>query len=246
MASETASLRSERPKRRHNTSPQVVTQRPAAAFYDLDGTLCSTNIVHTYAFYARNQPTLFATVRKTAELFLSVPLFLAADLYSRKIFNQLFYRRYRGESEDRLRVMAEEMFDEVVRPSIFKQTYDMIRQSKDAGYRQVIVTGALDLLTEPVARHLGCDDYVANQLEYVDGYCTGRIKEPLLAGATKATWIRRYADQHSLDLEQCLAYSDSMSDYPMLAVVGKPSVINPDRRLESVAKQFDWPILNFK
>ena len=224
----------------------MVPNRPAAAFYDLDGTLCSTNIVHAYAFYARNQPTVLRSAARVASVVLSVPFFVAADAYSRKIFNEIFYRRYRGESEDRLKLLAEEMFDEVVRPSIFRQAYEMIRQSREAGFRQVLITGALDLLAEPVARHLGMDTYVANELEYVDGYATGRIKQPLLAGATKATWIRHYAQEHGLDLDQCLAYSDSMSDYPMLAVVGKPSVINPDARLRSVARSFDWPILQFK
>ncbi|MEM6732603.1 MAG: HAD family phosphatase, partial [Myxococcota bacterium] len=116
---------------------------------------------------------------------------------------------------------------------------------REAGYRQVLITGALDLLAEPVARHLGVDDYVSNELEYVNGYATGRLKEPLIAGASKATFIRNYAREHELDLEQCLAYTDSMSDYPMLTSVGKPAVINPDFRLKQLAKSFDWPILNF-
>ncbi len=89
------------------------------------------------------------------------------------------------------------------------------------------------------------DDYVANELEFVGGYATGKIVEPLLAGAAKATWMRSYAATHGYDLETCHAYSDSMSDYPMLCVVGRPSVINPDSRLKSVAQSFDWPILKF-
>lgn len=226
--------------------PTVVAQRPAAAFYDLEGTLCATNVVHTYAFFAKNQPTFLSSWVKSASLLASVPFFLAADAYSRKVFNEIFYRRYKGESEDRLKMMAEEMFEDIVRPGIFQQSYDMLRQSRDAGYRQVLVTGALDLLAEPVARHLGMDHYVANELECVDGYATGRIKEPLIAGASKATWIRRYATQEGLDLEQCLAYTDSMSDLPMLSVVGKPAVINPDFRLRQHARSFAWPILSFK
>ena len=225
--------------------PTVETRRAAAAFYDLDGTLCSSNIVHAYSFYARNQPSLLGSVLRTTSLIASIPFFMAADAYSRKVFNEIFYRRYKGESEDRLKILAQEGFDEVVKPTIFKQAYAMIRQSRAAGYRQVLVTGALDILAEPVARHLGMDAFVANELEFVDGYCTGRIKPPLLAGATKAAWIRRHAREHGLDLEQCLAYSDSMSDFPMLAAVGKPAVINPDRQLRVEAKASDWPILNF-
>ncbi|MEO0813586.1 MAG: HAD family hydrolase, partial [Myxococcota bacterium] len=138
--------------------PNVEKRIPAAAFYDLEGTLCSTNIVHTYAYFARNQPTLLRSVLRTASTVAQIPFFVAADQYSRKVFNELFYRRYKGESEDRLKLMAEDMFDDVVRPHIFEQTYSMLRQSRAAGYRQVMITGALDLLAAPVARHLGFDD----------------------------------------------------------------------------------------
>lgn len=222
---------------------QVKTRQKGAAFYDLDGTLCSTNVVHAYGYYARNSATLGKSITATAKLFGSIPLFLAADAYSRKFFNELFYRRYRGESEDRLRLLAEELFADVVQPTIYAQGRAMIEQSRAAGFTQVLVTGALDLLAEPVARHLGIDHVVANELEYSGGYATGLIREPLVAGATKATFIRRFAKEHRLSLDDCFAYSDSMSDYPMLAVVGKPAVVNPDRRLKRIAQQFDWPVL---
>src|SRR5262245_755295 len=139
----------------HTKHPEVRHQRPAAAFYDLDGTLCSTNIVHAYAFFAKNQPSIFKSIRRTASLVASVPFFFVADAYSRKIFNEMFYRRYKGEREDRLKMLADDLFSDVVRPSLFQQAYEMIRQSRQAGYRQVLITGALDLLAKSVAEHLG-------------------------------------------------------------------------------------------
>src|SRR5262249_38938376 len=135
--------------------PTLVAPRRAAAFYDLEGTLCSTNIVQTYGYFARNQPTFLKSIVKTASTLAQVPFFAVADVYSRKVFNEVFYRRYKGESEDRLKLMAEEMFETAVRPGIYEQAYAMIRQSRAAGYVQVLVTGALDLLAEPVAHHLG-------------------------------------------------------------------------------------------
>ena len=42
-------------------------------------------------------------------------------------------------------------------------------------------------------------------------------------------------------LEQSFAYSDSFSDYPMLAVVGHPAAVNPDARLRGVARAYEWP-----
>lgn len=216
----------------------------SAAFYDVDGTLIKANIVHAFAYYAMNEPTLVGSLVKTVKTVASLPLFWAADKLSRKMFNALFYRYYAGHSEDRLVVLAEEMFEDVIKPTIFPGTRDLIEESRRAGCRQVLVTGGLDFTVRPLARYLGMDDVVANRLEFVDGIATGRLEKPFVAGATKAQIIRDYAAKHGLDLKKCWAYSDSYSDYPMLAVVGRPTAVNPDLRLRAVARSYDWPVVD--
>src|SRR6476620_8297345 len=103
---------------------------PAAAFYDLDGTLVRTNLVHAFAFNARNQQGVLKSVVKTAATLASVPMFLAADFYNRRLFNDHFFVRYRGESQDRLRFLAQELFDSVLRPSIYPGAYGLIDESR--------------------------------------------------------------------------------------------------------------------
>jgi HAD superfamily hydrolase (TIGR01490 family) len=218
----------------------------AAAFYDLDGTLVRTNLVHAFAYNARNQQGLWRSLTRTVTTALGVPAFLAADFYSRRLFNDVFFRRYTGESEDRLRYLADELFDNVIRPSIFPGAYELIDNSRRMGLRQVLVTGALDLTVRPLARHLGIDEFVTNRLEFSGGKATGRLLPPVMAAATKASWIRVYAEKEGLSLSECYSYSDSMSDLPMLSVVGHPTAVNPDFRLRNTALQHDWPILDLR
>ncbi|MBC8132549.1 MAG: HAD-IB family hydrolase [Deltaproteobacteria bacterium] len=220
--------------------------RGAAAFYDLDGTLVRTNLVHAFLYNAKNQQGVLKSALKTIGTFASVPLFLGADLYNRRLFNDVFFIRYKGESEDRLRYLADELFENAIRPSIFPGAYELIDKSKRLGLRQVLVTGALDLTVRPLAKHLGIDDYVTNRLEFVDGAATGRLLPPVMAAATKASWMRIYAEKEHLNLSDCYAYSDSMSDLPMLSVVGHPTAVNPDFRLRGTARQHDWPILDLR
>jgi HAD superfamily hydrolase (TIGR01490 family) len=218
----------------------------AAAFYDLDGTLVRTNLVHVFAYHARNQQGLRKSIRRTVETVASVPFLAAADFFNRRLFNDLFFRRYKGESEDRLRYLADELFENVLRPSIFPGAYSLIDKSKRLGMRQVLVTGAIDFTVIPLVRHLGFDDWVCNRLEFVDGKATGRLLPPVMAAATKASWMRVYAEREGLSLSDCYGYSDSMSDLPMLSVVGHPAAVNPDLRLRNTALQHDWPILDLR
>ncbi|MEP6924033.1 MAG: HAD-IB family hydrolase [Pyrinomonadaceae bacterium] len=218
----------------------------AAAFYDLEGTLVSTNLVHTLGFYAQRQQGLFKTISKSVKTLAKIPLFAATDLYSRNVFNEVFFKSYEGESEDRLRYFSSELFEEVLKPAVYPGTFTLIEKSKKLGLQQVAITGALDFSVAPLLEYLGIECFVANRLEFVNGYATGRLLPPVMASATKARWIREFAEREGISLSDSYAYSDSISDLPMLSIVGHPAAVNPDFRLKQTALQNDWAILNLK
>ncbi len=215
-----------------------------AAFYDVDGTLVKTNVIHAYAYYAVNLPSLSDRIGRALRLAAALPIYGLAESINRKTFNDLFYKNYEGISEDRLIALGQELFDNVIRRSIFPRAKELVDRHKEAGVHQVLVTGALDFSMAPLARYLGVDLMKANELEYRDGFAVGTVKQPLLAGPTKAQWIHRYARANDIDLNQSFAYADSYSDYPMLSLVGRPCAVNPDRKLRLAAKAFDWPIMD--
>jgi len=211
--------------------------RPSAAFYDLDGTLVKTNLVHALLFQAKNQQGILRSAARTATVIGSIPFYFFADLYSRNVFQEFFFRGYKGESEDRLRFLSEELFEDVMKPSIYPGALDLIQRSREMGLRQVLVTGALDITVGPLARYLKIDDWITNRLEFVDGFATGRLLPPVMVNATKAAWIRMYAEKEGLSLTDSYCYTDSISDLPMLSVVGHPTAVHPDFRLRSAANR---------
>ena len=103
---------------------------------------------------------------------------------------------------------------------------------------------ALERLMERLAKHLGATHVIANRLEIKDGFATGRLLRPVVAGPEKARLIREHAKSKNLDLGECYAYSDSYSDVPMLSVVGYPAAVNPDTKLERLARTYGWPVLS--
>jgi HAD superfamily hydrolase (TIGR01490 family) len=215
-----------------------------AAFFDVDGTLVRTNIVHAYAFYAMNQGSIFGTAWKTARTVASLPFLWALDKANRKAFNELFYGFYQGQTQDRLLTLAEELFEEVLRPAIHPGTARLLEETRRAGCRVVLVTGALDFTVRDLADHLGADDLIANRMHFVDGIATGKVVPPIVEGAHKAVAIRDYCVRQGLALDRSHAFSDSFSDYPMLAVVGHPTAVNPDLRLRGVARAYQWPVVD--
>lgn len=218
----------------------------SAAFYDVDGTLVSTNVVHAFAYYAANRGRLLESALRTVGVVAGIPAFWAADQVSRSLFNDLFYRQYKGISRDRLVALSEELFEKVLRPAIYDGAEEMVERCRATGAKQVLVTGAIDLTILPLARHFGMDHVIANRLEFVDDVATGRVIQPLLASGIKAAVVRDYCKKEGLDLSSCWGFCDSYADYPMLAVVGKPVAVNPDFRLRSMAKSHDWPVVDLR
>lgn len=228
----------------HETAPKPATGK--AAFFDIDGTLISTNVVHAYGYYALNEGSVTGILARSAKTLASIPVFSALNLVDRKIFNEFFYRSYEGLTEDRLLTLAEDMFEDVIQPAIFSKAQDLIDQARRAGCKVVLVTGALDFAMRPLARHLGADDLIANRMQFVGGKATGKVIPPIIEGANKANVIREYCETQGVSLMKSHAYSDSASDYAMLTVVGRPTAVNPDLRLRALARSYNWPILDVR
>lgn len=216
------------------------------ALYDFDGTLVSGNVVRRYAFFARHHPSKLQAVLKCSKLAASVPLLLGLDFFSRRLFNEYFYREYRGMRREWLLELGERLFREEIQPSIYPGSKGLVEADRNQGFRPVLVTGELDFALVEVARYFDFDAVISNALVYERGAATGEIAPPLIAAEEKARAIRRLCREYGVEPKRCKAYSDSFSDAPMLETVGHPIAVNPDRRLRRVARQRGWPIVDLR
>jgi HAD superfamily hydrolase (TIGR01490 family) len=216
----------------------------AASYFDVDGTLVTTNLVHPTLFYLLNQPTPLHSLAKLGRALAKAPWMAMAEMRDRRLFNELLFTSYGGVSEDRLFALADETFDKVMKPKLYPGAKDLVQNCLDKGHDVVLVSGALDFLMDLLARHLGATGVIANRLEIKDRFATGKLLRPVVAGPEKARLVREHARAHGHDLDECFAYSDSYSDVPMLSVVGNPAAVNPDRRLSLLANAYHWPIIH--
>lgn len=215
----------------------------AASYFDVDGTLVTTNLVHPTVFYLLNQPTPLHSLAKLGRAIAKAPWMALAEVQDRRLFNELLFSSFEGVSEDRLLSLAEEAFDTILKPNLYPKAKDLVQTSLDKGHDVIIVSGALDFLMKLLAEHLGATGIIANKLEIHDRFATGKLLRPVVAGPEKARLVREHARAHGHDLDDCFAYSDSYSDVPMLSVVGHPAAVNPDRKLLLLANAYNWPII---
>ncbi|HET9958970.1 MAG TPA: HAD-IB family hydrolase [Polyangiaceae bacterium] len=218
----------------------------AACYFDVDGTLVATNLVHPTLFYLMNQGTPLQSALRLGKTLLGAPRMAIAELYDRRVFNELLFSAYAGMSEDRLELLGEEAFEKVMLPSLYASAHGLVQKSLDAGHAVVFVSGALECVVRHLADHLGATHVIANRLEMKEGIATGKLLRPVVAGPEKARIVRDHARAQGFDLDDCFAFSDSYSDVPMLSVVGHPAAVNPDKRLALLAKAYSWPSFDLR
>jgi HAD superfamily hydrolase (TIGR01490 family) len=151
----------------------------------------------------------------------------------------------RGWNQHHVSEIVRETLDDIVTPIIFAEAADLIAAHQAAGRCVVIVSSAPEEVVRPLGEFLGVDDVIATRAE-VDhlGDYTGELAY-YGYGPHKATAIRELAERDGIDLDESYAYSDSITDEPMLRAVGHPVVVNPDKELARLAREEEWEIRHF-
>ncbi|MFC5677338.1 HAD family hydrolase [Aeromicrobium endophyticum] len=151
-----------------------------------------------------------------------------------------------GHTVTELEEIGEEIFDEHMADKIWPGTRALAQWHLDRGQRVWLITAAPVEIAAVIARRLGLTGALGTVSEHVDGVYTGALVGEMLHGEGKAVAIREIAEQESLDLDACYAYSDSSNDLPMLSLVGHPCAVNPDSTLRAHAKANGWRVRDYR
>lgn len=142
--------------------------------------------------------------------------------------------------------LGERVYDERLAGRIWDGTRQLAERHLDLGDPVWLVTGAPVELAEIVAGRLGFSGALGTISEIENGAWTGRLVGTILHGAAKAEAVKALAQRQRFDLAECVAYSDSINDLPLLDLVAYPHAVNPDRPLRRTAARRTWPIHDFR
>jgi HAD superfamily hydrolase (TIGR01490 family) len=216
-----------------------------AAFFDLDKTVIARASVVAFGGPLRRRGLVNRRTVARAVLGQLLFLWFGADEEKMAKIRQSMLEVSAGWDRDEVRAIVEETLTDVIEPLIYAEAQSLISLHRAAGDRIWLVSSAPSEIVEPLAAMLGVDGAIASKAEIDElGRYTGKI-EFYAQGEGKATAIRALAESHHLDLDESSAYSDSVTDLPMLETVGHPFAVNPDRALAKEAKERGWEILQF-
>lgn len=151
-----------------------------------------------------------------------------------------------GREVSELADLSEQVYEETIANKLWPGVVERMHEHLEQDDQVWLVTATPIELASVIARELGITGALGTVAETVDGVYTGRLQGGILHGERKAEAVRTLAAQRGLSLADCAAYSDSANDLPLLNLVGHPSAVNPDAGLRRVAKESEWPILDFQ
>jgi HAD superfamily hydrolase (TIGR01490 family) len=218
----------------------------AAAFFDLDKTLMAgssgmqfARIAARHGIVGRRQLASWAVehlryrLRGTTDARTGEVLRVARELIS-------------GVPVRSLERMNPEVMAAIL-PRIYPQMLEEVYAHQDAGRATFIVSAAGNGVVESLAAVLGMEGGIGTSYEVDgEGTFTGRFEGPFVYGPGKVEAMEAFAAEHGIDLDASYAYSDSLSDLPMLRAVGNPVVVNPDPPLAEIAREEGWQAMRFE
>jgi HAD superfamily hydrolase (TIGR01490 family) len=216
----------------------------AAAFFDLDKTVIAKS--STLAF---GRPFFHGgLINRRAVLKAAYAQFVfslaGADAQQMDRLRAQLTAMVTGWDAATVHEIVRETLHEIVDPLVYAEAADLIEEHRAAGREIVIVSSSGAEMVAPIGEMLGVHRVVATRMVTLDGRYTGAI-EFYAYGEAKAEAMRRLAADGDYDLADCYAYSDSITDLPMLSAVGHPTAVNPDRGLRKAALERGWPVLQF-
>ncbi|MDT0350702.1 HAD family hydrolase [Pseudonocardia charpentierae] len=216
----------------------------AAAFFDLDKTIIagSSALAFSRPFRRQGLITRRAALRSGyAQLLIMLS---GADAATVEALRRRITALCTGWEVAQIRAIVAETLHEIVEPLVYAEATELIAEHRANGDEVVVLSASGLEVVEPIAALVGADRCQATRMAIRNGRYTGEI-DLYLYGEQKAEAARDIAAARGYRLADCRAYSDSITDLPLLEAVGHPTVVNPDRALRRVAEERGWPILTF-
>ncbi|HUD10238.1 MAG TPA: HAD family phosphatase [Candidatus Saccharimonadales bacterium] len=218
------------------------TERPFAVF-DIDGTLIRWQLYHaivdalvksghiTPDKFAQAREARMAWKRRMNETSFYDYEHVLISLHD-QVIKHITYNDY---------LAAVQIVFSQYKGQTYTYTRNLIRRLKKDGYILFAISGSQMEIIRPLAMYYGFDDFGGTQYEIKNGRFTGN--KHVLKRNLKPKRLRELVEKHHVTFANSIGVGDSESDIPMLSLVKRPIVFNPNDLLYKHAQKSGWEIV---
>ncbi len=217
------------------------------AIYDMDRTITKSGTYTPFLiFVAKSHAPWRLLLAPLALIFLAV---YGIRLISRERLKELNLALLIGPkfAQADIQPLIDEYAKRVIRDNSYPGALEQIETDRKAGYRVVLATASYHLYVDAIAELLEIRDVIATELEVSNGIVHARIRGENCYYEAKLRKIRAWMAVHGIEREtqEIRAYSDHISDVPMLEFADTPFVTTPSLPLRLAAEKKGWHIYDW-
>ena len=160
-----------------------------ATYWRIEGSLLEMGALRPLGFFTWNAQSFAERWARRAGMAAMALTRLPAYATNRTFATRFLHTLLRGTSRDRLDLLGEEYFHYVLKPQLRRESAEKLIDAVRSGERIVLVGQALEHILRPLAKHFGVESFIANRLEFRDGYATGRLLDPVVRPRGPFAWL---------------------------------------------------------
>lgn len=207
------------------------------AIFDVDFTITGKEtLIEFYRFIVGKHPGKIARLPQA----VASGLFYKLGIHDERAAKEMFLKYLTTFSEDEIRQLSREFYEKVLLSLLYRDGLDKIRELKAKGCRIILNSASPEFYLDHLYGIEGVDKVIGTRFLFENGKFPSRMVGMNNKGEEKVRRLYEYLDGDEIDLEGSYMFSDSMSDEPLLSLVGRPYLINYKR------KDPKYPVLNWR
>lgn len=162
-------------------------------------------------------------------------------IYDEKKVKETFLKFIDGVDEKELASIVKEFYGDVLSNILYEDAINMMRNLKSKGYKIYLISASPEFYLNEFYRFKEVDKVIGTKFKFKDGIFMREMDGHNCKGEEKVRRLMEELKKDNLevDFKDSYMFSDSLSDKPLLDLVGHPYLIN-------FKKENDIQILNWK
>lgn len=216
------------------------------AIFDFDGTLFTVDTLPCLGREWKRQGRSW--LRYLTAYFKVMPFFILykAKLISRDLLKvkamAYFHVMYQGMTRTECELYFK-LAVATMKPSFDFRVIEEFKAAQEEGFHTVLLSGAYANLLRVIGDELGIGTVIGAELPFKEGIIDHRRPVNFIDGQAKLALLQERFSQEFVDWSCSRSYADSLSDLPVLEVVGEPVVVNPEPELLTYAINKQWRVI---
>ncbi len=155
-------------------------------------------------------------------------LMYGIKVYDEKKVKECFLKFIENIEEKDLAILTKKFYDERLSKILYKDALDMMHKLKSEGYMVILISASPEFYIKEFYAIDDVDFIIGTRFTFENGKFVRKMSGNNCKRDEKVSRLKAYLKENNIeaDYENSYMFSDSLSDLPLLDLVGKPYLIN--------------------